>query len=211
MAKCAQNGEVNVLATGADGMAEELYVMNREDWRKWLKKNYDVKKEVWLIYYRKHSGRPSISYDESVEEALCFGWVDSIIKKIDDEKFARKFSPRTGKSGWSESNKKRAESMIKEGKMTEAGLVKIREAKRTGQWFETPLIIRYRKKLVIPSYFEDALAASKKARENFDKLAQSYRRNFVGWVDSAKKEETRKKRLTEAIGLLERNQKLGLK
>ncbi len=119
----------NALATGADGMAEQLYVIDREDWRKWLKKNYDVKKEVWLIYYRKCSGRPSISYDESVEEALCFGWVDSIIKKIDDEKFGRKFSPRTGKSGWSESNKKRAESMIKEAKMTEAGLAKIREAK----------------------------------------------------------------------------------
>jgi uncharacterized protein YdeI (YjbR/CyaY-like superfamily) len=111
-------------------MTEELYVANRDDWRAWLKENHDARKEVWLIYYKKQTGKPSISYDDSVEEALCFGWVDSIIKKIDDEKFARKFTPRTGKSTWSEANKKRVEKMIREGKMTETGLAKIRKSQR---------------------------------------------------------------------------------
>lgn len=192
-------------------MIEELYVSNRDDWRAWLKRNYYSKNQVWLIYYKKHTGKPSIPYDDSVEEALCFGWVDSIIKKIDEEKFARKFTPRTSKSTWSEANKKRAEKMIAEGKMTEAGLKGIREAKINGEWFKTPVSLRYKEKLEIPQYLKDALTANKKALDNFNKLAECYKRNFVGWIDSAKKEETRKRRLTEAIGLLERNQKLGMK
>lgn len=192
-------------------MAKELYISTRDEWREWLSGNHDSEKEVWLIYYRKQTGRPSISYDDSVEEALCFGWVDSIIRKIDDEKFARKFSRRTPKSRWSEANKKRVEKMVREGKMTEIGLAKIREAKACGKWFETPTSARYRKKLVIPPYLTDALTANKQALDNFNKLAESYKRNFVTWIDSAKKEETRRKRLAEAIGLLERNQKLGMK
>jgi uncharacterized protein YdeI (YjbR/CyaY-like superfamily) len=96
-------------------MSEELYVSNRDAWRAWLEENHDVKREVWLIYYRKHTGKPSIAYDYSVEEALCFGWVDSIIKKLDDEKFARKFTPRKSRSRWSEANRKRVEKMIRGG------------------------------------------------------------------------------------------------
>lgn len=110
-------------------MTEELYVSNRNDWRAWLKENHDAKKEVWLIYYKKHTGKPSISYDDSVEEALCFGWVDSMIRKLDAEKFARKFTPRRDKSTWSEANRKRVEKMIREGKMTEVGLIRITTSK----------------------------------------------------------------------------------
>lgn len=192
-------------------MASELYVSNRDDWRLWLSKNHDVEKEVWLIYYKQHTGKPSLSYDDSVEEALCFGWVDSIIKRLNDEKFARKFTPRTGKSTWSETNKKRVEKMTIKGKMTEAGLARIKEAKENGNWFKASVNMRYKKELVIPSYLKDALSINRKASVNFDKLAESYKANFVKWIDSAKKEETRRKRLAEAIGLLERNQKLGLK
>ena len=192
-------------------MADELHASDRDDWRAWLAQNCNVKKEVWLIYYRKHTGKPSIPYDDSVEEALCFGWVDSIIKKIDDEKFARKFTPRTSKSVWSEANRKRVEKMIKEGKMTEAGLARIREAKASGEWFKPPVSAQYKKRLVIPSYLKDALATNKKASHSFNRLAESYKRNFVGWINSAKKEETRKRRLAEAIELLEQNKKLGMK
>jgi uncharacterized protein YdeI (YjbR/CyaY-like superfamily) len=192
-------------------MAEELYLAKRDDWRAWLLENHGAKKEVWLIYYKKQTGKPSISYDDSVEEALCFGWVDSIIKKIDYEKFARKFTPRTRRSTWSESNKKRVEKMIREGKMTEAGLSRIKEAKDSGEWFKTPVSIRYKRNLLVPSYIKTALRTNRKALDNFNKLAESYKRSFVGWIDSAKKEETRRKRLAEAIELLERNQKLGLK
>ncbi|MDH5462439.1 MAG: YdeI/OmpD-associated family protein [Candidatus Bathyarchaeota archaeon] len=189
-------------------LADELYVTDRDEWREWLRNNYEAKKEVWLIYYKKHTSRPSIPYDDSVEEALCFGWIDTIIKRIDDEKFVRKFTPRKAQSKWSEANKKRARRMIKEGKMTQAGLVKIREAKKSGEWFKTPPV---RTALVIPPYMKEALAENKKAQENFNDLAKSYKRQFVGWINSAKREETRRRRLAEAIRLLEKNEKLGMK
>jgi len=115
-------------------VVEELYVQNRDEWREWLSRNYDKKSEVWLVYFKKKSGRLSISYEDSVEEALCFGWVDSIIRKIDDEKFARKFTPRKSGSRWSTANKKRVEKMTREGKMTEAGLARVKKAKDSGEW-----------------------------------------------------------------------------
>ena len=189
-------------------MTEELYVSNRDDWRAWLMKNHGSKKEVWLVYYKKHTGKSSIPYDDSVGEALCFGWVDSIIRKIDAEKYARKFTPRTGKSRWSEANKKRVEKMIKEGKMTEAGVASVKNAKECGQWFTTSVPA---KELAIPSYLKEALARNRKALDNFDRLADGYKKLLVRWIDSAKREETRKRRIVEAIELLERNQKLGMK
>jgi len=189
-------------------LADELHVTNRDDWREWLRKNYATEKEVWLIYYKKHTGKPSIPYDDSVEEALCFGWIDNIIKRIDDEKFVRKFTPRKAKSKWSEANKKRARKMMKEGKMTKAGLAKIREAKKSGEWFKAEPV---RKELVIPPYMKEALAKNKKALDNFNNLARSYKRHYIGWITSAKREETRERRLAEAIRLLEQNEKLGMK
>jgi len=187
---------------------EELYVTNRNDWRAWLTKNHYTKKEVWLIYYKEHSGKPRIPYDDAVEEALCFGWIDSIVKKIDDETFVQKFTPRKDNSKWSKANKKRAMRMIKEGKMTEAGLAKIREAEKSGEWFKTGPI---RKELAFPPNLYKQLAANKRALENFNRLADGYKRLFVAWVTSAKKEETRQRRLLEAIQLLEQNKKLGMK
>jgi len=189
-------------------LADELPVTNRDDWREWLRKNYETKKEVWLVYYKKHTGKPSIPYDDSVEEALCFGWIDNIIKKIDDEKFVRKFTPRKAKSKWSEANKKRARKMMKERKMTEAGLARIREAEKTREWFK---ITPARKDFIIPKYMKEALAKNKKALDNFNNLARSYKRHYIGWITSAKREETRERRLAEAIRLLEQNEKLGMK
>jgi uncharacterized protein YdeI (YjbR/CyaY-like superfamily) len=189
-------------------MCYELYVTSRDYWRFWLRENHCIAKEVWLIYYRKETGKPSISYGDSVEEALCFGWIDSIIKKIDDGKFARKFTPRKAKSSWSEANKKRVRKMIKEEMMTEEGLAKIREAKESGEWFKTTPA---RREPVIPPYMKEALTKHKKALENFNSLAKSYRRQYVGWITSAKREETRRRRLAEAIRLLEKDEKLGMK
>jgi len=188
--------------------AEELYVTNRGDWRAWLRENHATKKEVWLIYYKEHTSKPRIPYDDAVEEALCFGWIDSIIKKIDDEKFAQKFTPRKRSSKWSEANKKRAMKMIKEGRMTEVGMAKIREAQNSGEWFKTAPI---RKELTFPLDLHKQLAANKKALDNFNRLANGYKRLFVRWITSAKKEETRQRRLMEAIKLLEQNKKLGMK
>jgi uncharacterized protein YdeI (YjbR/CyaY-like superfamily) len=192
-------------------MIEELHVQNRDDWHAWLKENHHTKKEVWLIYYKKHTEKPSISYDDSIEEALCFGWVDSIIKKIDDEKFARKFTPRRGKSRWSEANRKRAEKMIAEGKMTEAGLTRIKEARVSGKWLHNHASRRHKKRPMVPSYLQDALTANKRASDNFNRLAESYKRNFVLWINNAKMKNTRKKRIAETMRLLKQNQKLGLK
>ena len=189
-------------------ITEKLHVTNRDDWRAWLSKNHDTKKEIWLIYYKRHTGKPRILYDDAVEEALCFGWIDSLVKKIDDEKFAQKFTPRKGRSKWSEANKKRARKMIKEGKMTKAGLAKIREAKSNGEWFKTAPV---KKELVIPAYIKKAFATNEKALDNLNNLANGYKRQLVGWITSAKKEETRKRRLMEAIQLLEQNKKLGMK
>jgi len=186
----------------------ELYLTNREEWREWLRENHGTKKEVWLIYYKEHTGKPRIPYEDAVEEALCFGWIDSTVKKIDDEKFAQKFTPRKSSSRWSKTNKRRATKMIKEGKMTEAGLQKIREARKSGEWFKTA---RVRMELAFPLDLHMQLAANTKALDNFNRLADGSKRLFVGWVTSAKREETRQKRLTEAIKLLEQNKKLGMK
>lgn len=187
---------------------EELYVTDRKQWRDWLEKNHATAKGVWLVYYKVHTGKPSVPYGDSVEEALCFGWIDGIIKKLDDERFCRKFMPRKTKSRWSETNKKRAEKMIRQRKMTEAGMVRIKDAKRSGEWST----IRARnKELTIPAFFLEALAKNKKSLEYFNNLAPSYKRNFVGWVSSAKQEKTRTKRLAEALSYLEQNKKLPLK
>ena len=185
-----------------------IYVTHWKAWREWLEKNYTTEQEAWLIYYKKHTGKPIIPYDEAVEEAICFGWIDSIIKRIDDEKYARKFTPRTENSRWSELNKKRAKKMIAAGKMTEAGLQKIEEAKRNGIWSQTST---QRKHFELSPEFENILKSNKKAWYNFNNLAPSYKKNYIGWVMSAKREETIKKRFKEVLRYLEQNKKLGLK
>lgn len=185
-----------------------LYVTNRKEWREWLEKNFTTEKEVWLIFYKKHIEKPKILYDDAVEEAICFGWIDSIIKKIDDEKYARKFTPRAKGSGWSELNKKRAEAMIAIGRMTEAGLQKIEEAKRNGIWSKASA---QRKEFELSPEYEKILKSNKKAWHNFNSLAPSHKKNYIGWVMSAKREETRKSRFNEVLRCLEQNKKLGLK
>jgi len=189
-------------------MFKTLRVTNREDWRTWLKENHDKEKEVWLIFYKKHTGKPGVPYDDAVEEALCFGWIDSIVKRIDDEKYAQKFTPRKPDSKWSQSNKKRVEKMIKEDRMTGTGLVLINAAKKSGKWEQ---VISQPKEFAIPPEVIKAISANKKAWENFNNLAPSYQRQYVGWITTAKKEETRQRRLKEAVEILAQGKKLGLK
>jgi uncharacterized protein YdeI (YjbR/CyaY-like superfamily) len=186
----------------------QLYVADREQWRKWLSKNHATEAGIWLVFYKKKSSKPTISYEVAIEEALCFGWVDNIIKKIDAARYARKFTPRSDKSKWSPLNKKRAGKMIKKGRMTEAGLAKINTAKEIGLWDKDD---RPRISLDIPPEFAKALARNKKAKESFDKLAPTYRKHYMGWISIAKRPETKKRRIKESIALLEKGQKLGLK
>jgi len=178
-----------------------LYVTSREDWRAWLAKHYQSETEVWLIYYKKHTGQPRISYDHAVEEALCFGWVDSIVKRIDDEKFAQKFTPRRDWTKWSALNKRRLRKLIREGRMTEAGLAKI-DLVMLGEEAQAKLSTG---DLDIPRFVKQALMSNAKAWENFRSLTPSRRRAYIHLIMDAKKEETRERRLREAVALLQQS------
>lgn len=186
-----------------------LYVSNRPNWHKWLQKNHDKEKEIWLVYYKQHTNKPSINYDESVEEALCYGWIDSLIKRIDDEKYARKFTPRTNKTKWSEVNKARIRKLIKQGRITNISLVKIDQTILNKK--EETLRDKLRKNLIMPAHIKKQIMTNRTAWQNFNKLVPSHKRNYIGWIMSAKKEETQMKRVKEAIKLLSQNKKLGLK
>jgi len=189
-------------------MPLNLYISNRKEWRKWLKENHGNIKEVWLIYYKKHTGKLRIPYDDAVEEALCYGWIDSTVKRIDDEKYRQKFTPRNDKSNWSEHNKKRVAKMIKQGKMTKAGMDKINVAKENGKWNKK---IEAVKEFKMPSELSQILSANKKARDFFNELSPSNKKQYIGWIASAKKVETREKRAKVALKLLKTKQKLGMK
>ncbi len=154
------------------------------------------------------SGKPTLEYEEAVEEALCFGWIDSIIKKIDDEKYARKLTPRKANSRWSDLNKKRIQKLEKQGLMTQAGIAMVNEAKASGQWDNTD---RPQISLETPKELKAALTRNKKAKQFFDQLAPSYQKQFIGWIAAAKRQETKERRIRESIALLEQRKKLGMK
>jgi uncharacterized protein YdeI (YjbR/CyaY-like superfamily) len=189
------------------GKVKQLYVTDREAWRAWLKKNYDTASEIWLIYYKKHTGKPRIPYDDAVEEALCYGWIDSTVKRLDDDKYMQKYTPRKAKSVWSESNKARAKKMIKQGRMTEAGLTRIGDAKRSGEWKKAGTRDLPDK---IPPDLKRALVANKTARRNFENLAPSYKKHFIGWISSAKRDETRQRRIEKTVSMAAENKKPGM-
>ncbi|HTG35902.1 MAG TPA: YdeI/OmpD-associated family protein [Thermoanaerobaculia bacterium] len=177
----------------------------RADWRAWLTAHHDRETEIWLVYNKRHTGEPRVEYGDAVEEALCFGWIDSIVRTIDADRYAQKFTPRKAKSKWSELNKRRFAKMVAEGKMTAAGLAKSPPEDAGGAGAKPP------EDDAVPGYIEAALRANGVAWTNFSNFAPSYRRLYVRWIEDAKKEETRRKRLAEAVGLLEQNKKLGLK
>jgi uncharacterized protein YdeI (YjbR/CyaY-like superfamily) len=188
--------EITKTATAAD----------RTAWRAWLEKNHATEKEVWLVYYKKGTGKPCATYEESLEEALCFGWIDSLIQKIDEEKYARKFNPRRAGSKWSELNKHLVAKLVKEGRMTAAGLATV-DFKLPPAEGERPK----REPLPLPEWLKEGLMTSPKAWENFNHLPPSHRRNYIGWISEAKREETRQRRIREAILMLEKNERLGLR
>jgi uncharacterized protein YdeI (YjbR/CyaY-like superfamily) len=167
-----------------------------EDWRKWLEKNHNHKQEIWLVYFKPASGKVNIDYESSVEEALCFGWIDSIIQKIDDEKYARKFNPRRLESKWSETNKRRVKKIILEGRMTEAGMAKVtfdmKEADVNKPKTQRP-------HMDIPEKIEKALKPQPKVWDAFQKISPSHKRNYILWLSDAKKPETFERRLNLLI------------
>jgi uncharacterized protein YdeI (YjbR/CyaY-like superfamily) len=174
-----------------------------EQWREWLVKHHDSESEVWLIFHKRHTGRPSIPYNDAVDEALCFGWIDSLIKRLDDARYARKFTPRKLDSKWSTANRNRYAHLRRSGRLMAAGL----ERPPTSRSYDgrRPLPSK------MPQYIRQALQSRPAAWSYFERLAPSYRRLYIRWIDSAKQPETRMRRLREALDLLAAGRKLGLK
>ena len=179
-------------------VTEQLYFADRDAWRAWLEQNHAIEKEAWLVHYKKHARKPGISYEDAVEEALCFGWIDGMLRTIDDERYALRYSPRRKNAIWSESNKKRAEQMMTLGLMTQAGLAKVRQAKESGEWDKATL----REMLEFPHDLEKSLAVNKEAERNFQRLTPSRRKQLIWWVMGAKRKETREQRVKEIARLV---------
>ena len=186
-----------------------LEFKDRTEWRAWLTENHDRQAEIWLVYYKKATGIPCIEYEDSVEEALCFGWVDSLIRKIDECSYARKFTPRKDNSVWSQLNKQRVEKLIREGLMTEHGLKKVEAARRSGRW-DAPAQ-RPKIDLEMPAEFIQALSKNPQAEAVFNNLSLSHQKQYLRWITTAKRPETREKRIAESIQMLSQGKELGLR
>jgi uncharacterized protein YdeI (YjbR/CyaY-like superfamily) len=187
-------------------MTHTFHAANRDEWHAWLEQHHATEKEVWLVYSKEGCLEPSVTYLDSLEEALCFGWIDSLIQKIDEQKYARKFNPRRPGSKWSDLNKHLVARLVREGRMTEAGLAKV---DFTLPEADAPQ--PKRPELTLPDWLKAALMTSPLAWENFNHLPPSQRRAYTNMILDAKKEETHQRRLQEAIQKLEKNERLGMK
>ncbi len=179
-----------------------FYPKSRKEWRNWLKKNHKTSESVWLIYYKKKSNMPSLSWGDAVEEALCFGWIDSKAKPIDEDKYMQFFTKRKPKSVWSKINKEKVRTLIEAGHMTEAGMAVIEIAKQNGSW----TILDEVEELTIPEDLEKAFKKHKGSKEYFHSLSKSVKKMILHWLVTAKRTETREKRITEIV--IQASQKL---
>lgn len=180
-----------------------FYAKNRAAWRKWLAKHAAVATAVWLIIYKKESGVPSIYYPDAVDEALCFGWIDSTPNKRDDNSYYQFFAKRNPKSNWSQVNKQKVEKLIAEGRMTPQGLAIIELAKQTGTWDALNAVDA----IAIPDDLQQALVQNKMAQQYFEAFSRSSKRGILEWILNAKKPETRQKRIAETVSLAAKNVK----
>ncbi|MBO0939106.1 YdeI/OmpD-associated family protein [Fibrella sp. HMF5335] len=174
-----------------------FYTPDRQVWRQWLADHHDSAPGVWFVFYKKKTGTPSLTYDEAVEEALCYGWVDSLPKKVDEERHALKFSPRKPKSVWSKPNKDRVERLVANGLMTPTGLTKIERAKQDGSWDA----LNDSDALLMPADLDRALAADGVAAANFNRFSPGSRKIILSWIGAAKRPETRASRIAETVRL----------
>jgi uncharacterized protein YdeI (YjbR/CyaY-like superfamily) len=179
-----------------------LGMRNREQWRTWLEKHHASSPGIWLVCYKDHTAVTSIPYEDTVREALCFGWIDSLVKRLDDDRYARKLTPRRPTSKWSDINRKRWAELNAAGFLASAGLA---AAPTKNTYAPKPVIPD------LPAYIAKALKTNSKAWEFFRKLAPTDRRFFVVWIHTAKRLETRERRIRESIRLLAARKKLGLK
>lgn len=190
---------------------KSFHPKNRAAWRQWLEKNHASSPGVWFTYFKKESGKPRVSYEAAVEEALCFGWIDSQPRKIDAERSALKFTPRKSKSVWSKLNKTRIERLSKEGQIMPAGLSAIALAKQNGSWDSLTASDDAAENNTIPADLDKLFARNKKAKAHFTAFSLSIRKQFLWWINSAKQPETRKARLKQTVLMAAANKKPGLK
>ena len=184
-----------------------LRAHDRSAWRDWLEDNHDKSTDVWLLFYKKHSGKVSVTYDEAVEEALCFGWIDGIIRRVDEDSYAQRFTPRKAGSMWSASNLTRMKRLIEDGRVSKTGMDAY-----FGRSKEKPAAERLKDQASrVPEDLEAALRRSELAWKNFRGFPPSHRREYVLWVVGAKRPETRKRRIDQAVSLIEKNTKELLK
>jgi len=170
--------------------------LDRSEWRRWLQEHHSSEKEIWVLIHKRNSGKKGLKYEEAVEEAICFGWIDGKMQSVDDFRFRQRFSPRKKNSPWSRSNKRRAEKMIQTGKMTPSGFETISEAKRNGKWdtaYSSSMA------LSVPKDLEEALKKKELSWMNFKSYSNSTKLQFIYWVNNAKKDETRRKRITNVV------------
>ncbi|MES2765611.1 MAG: YdeI/OmpD-associated family protein [Bacteroidota bacterium] len=180
---------------------QTVYAKNPTEWRTWLEKNHATETKIGLIYFKKSTGQPTLTWQESVEEALCFGWIDGIKHSVDEKSYSIRFTPRKPKSNWSLVNKNLCERLIAEGKMTEAGLKTIEIAKENGQWDKAYSL---KGEQEIPEDFKKALLKNKKAWENFGALSNSNKFTYIRQID-VKTPELRATRIAKVVELLEQN------
>ena len=188
---------------------EQFYPKDRNAWRSWLKINYNKYPGIWLVYYKVCTSKPRLPYAEMVEEALCFGWIDSLPRKLDDERSMLMFTPRKPKSVWSDLNKVRVERLIKNGLMAAPGLEKIEIAKQNGSWDTLTASNIAATNNELPKDLLNLFTGKKEALANFKAFSPSVRKQFMYWIDSAKTETTRIKRLQQTVLMSEANKKPG--
>jgi uncharacterized protein YdeI (YjbR/CyaY-like superfamily) len=171
------------------------------EWRKWLKRNHAKSQGEWVYMYKK-AAKSGLRYREALDEALCFGWIDGQIHAVDQEKFRQRWTPRRPGSVWSQVNKDKVKRLVAEGRMTEAGLAAVRQARETGKW---QAAYTNRRADAVPSDLMKALRADPEAWRNFKGLAQTYRNMYAGWVADAKRAETRQRRIAAVVRRALRN------
>lgn len=182
---------------------ETFYPETRKHWRKWLQKHHESANSVWVVFYKKSSGQPVVTWSEAVDEALCFGWIDSTRRPLDDKRFIQFFTKRKPTSVWSKINKEKVARLLSEGLMMPAGLASIKTAKQNGSWTKLDKV----ENLSIPRDLAAAFKSVPGSKKYFDGLSKSVKKIMLQWIVTAKRAETRQKRISELAELAGNKQK----
>lgn len=181
---------------------ERYYAKNRQEWHQ-LSENHETSPGVWLVYHKKNSPKSSVSYEDAVQEAIIFGWIDSKVNALDEERYMQVFTPRKPGSNWSKSNKNRVQHLIRRGLMKTAGLKKVKAAKKDGSWN----FLNDIENLVVPEDLKKALNKNKTATKNFNSFTDSHKKQILYWIGTAKKHDTRLKRIKVTVKAAKENKK----